>query len=338
MKMKAMAVAAFLLAPGAARADTHAPWPAHWNNWNDSALWVTVGNPGNTGEWSGESFGGYGDDRICGAVGYTFKIGKFEVTAGQYTAFLNAKAATDPYDLYNHFMWDNDRGCKIRRFGTPGSYTYSVAEDWANRPVNLVTWGDAARFCNWLTSGQTKDGSYYLNGAMSYEDLAAVTRKANGRYFIPTEDEWYKAAYYNRATDSYYDYPTGTNTLPSNDVADPDPGNSANFQQGGDAIGQPYMRTEVGEYENSASPYGTFDQGGNVWEWNETVPLPRFRGLRGGTYNDGAVFLTAAARYLDGAGDDSTMTGFRIVEVPEPATLLLLAFGGLASVRRRRGA
>ncbi|UCD27341.1 MAG: SUMF1/EgtB/PvdO family nonheme iron enzyme, partial [Planctomycetota bacterium] len=116
---------------------------------------VPVGNPGNTGELSGESIpGGYGPDRICGAVDYEYHIGKYEVTAGQYTAFLNAVADTDTYGLYNSEMWSSDYGCKIRQFGAEGSYTYSVTLDWCNRPVNLVSWGDAARFANWLHNGQ----------------------------------------------------------------------------------------------------------------------------------------------------------------------------------------
>jgi formylglycine-generating enzyme required for sulfatase activity len=36
-------------------------------------------------------------------------------------------------------------------------------------------------------------------------------------------------------------------------------------------IGSPYYRMNVGEFENSDSPYGTFDQGGNIWEWNEAI-------------------------------------------------------------------
>ena len=97
---------------------------------------VTVGNPGNTGELSGSGAGGYGPDRICGAVDYTYKIGKYEVTAGQYTAFLNAAAVMDTYGLYNTGMWSSSYGCKIERSGTSGSYTYSVATDWASRPAN----------------------------------------------------------------------------------------------------------------------------------------------------------------------------------------------------------
>jgi len=96
---------------------------------------VVVGNPGNVGEWSGESYSGYGPDRLCGAVDYIYEIGKFEVTAGQHTEFLNAVAKTDTYELYDTRMWDNHQGCKIQRSGLPGSYTYTVTADQANRPA-----------------------------------------------------------------------------------------------------------------------------------------------------------------------------------------------------------
>jgi hypothetical protein len=71
---------------------------------------VTVGDPGNTGELSGSGAGGYGNDRICGSVGYSYNIGKYEVTAGQYADFLNNKAKTDPYGLYDTRMTNLDLG------------------------------------------------------------------------------------------------------------------------------------------------------------------------------------------------------------------------------------
>ena len=339
------------LAAGAAKAQTHAPWPTDWNNWNDPALWVTVGNPGNAGEWSGWIAEGEGPARICGAVGYTFNMGKFEVTAGQYTEFLNKVAATDTYGLYHTWMdsTDNSAGCGIKRTGSSGSYTYSVPSDWANRPVNWVSWGDAARFANWLANGQptgtqelttTEDGSYYLNGAMTGAALMAVTRKASARYVIPSEDEWYKAAYHKNdgVTSDYFYYPTSSNTLPFNVLGNPtDPGNRATLRYGAYTIGLPYFRTEVGEHENSGSPYGTFDQCGNVWEWNEGGVGLEGRNLRGGAYNSGdASRLHAAYRYERSPTDEYYDYGFRVAAVPEPATMGLLALGGLVLLMTRR--
>ena len=118
---------------------------------------VPVGNVGNAGELSGESVpGGICPDRICGAVNYAYNIGKFEVTAAQYKDFLNAVAKTDTYGLYNANMNPvvSSWGCNIRRSGSAGNLSYSVAADWANRPVNYVSYWNACRFANWMHNGQ----------------------------------------------------------------------------------------------------------------------------------------------------------------------------------------
>jgi len=327
---------------------------------------VTVGNPGNAGELSGKGAGGRGIDSICGPVDYRYNVGKYEVTAGQYCQFLNVSAAIDTYGLYDERM-DTDSGltnsqfgCNIKRSGSPGTYTYSVETDWANRPLNWVSWGDAARFANWLHNGQptgaqdsttTEDGAYDLTGTHPYYNpdgtvndreglrtaLLAVSRKPDWKWAITSENEWYKAAYYNPATGTYYDYPTGSDTAPDNDVIDPDPGNNAT-SWGDDhyTIGSPYWRTEAGEHENSDSPYGTFDQGGNVWEWNEAV-IGLSRGIRSGTFTDSADNQLASWRGdCDAVAYESDNIGFRVSEVPEPTTLSLLALSGLALIRRRK--
>ena len=313
---------------------------------------VTIGNPGNPGELSGSGAGGYGPDRICGAVDYAYNFGKYEVTAGKYTGFLNAVAGTDTYGLYNTRMWEWPQGCQIQRSGSSGSYTYSVAGDWANYPVNFVSFGDSARFANWLHNGQpagaqglstTEDGAYYLNGAMTQAELLAVNREPDWTWAITSEDEWYKAAYHKNdgASGNYFDYPTSSDALPSNDLVDPDPGNNANLRVGFDfTVGPPNYLTETGEFENSSSPYGTFDQGGNVWEWNELVwtdGYNNFRGIRGGAWFFDDTALHAACR--DGGGNpigESYMIGFRVSAIPEPASIAILALGGVMVLGRRR--
>src|SRR5262245_16498456 len=102
---------------------------------------VPVGDVGNPHDpTTGNLFGG---------VNYAYNIGKYEVTAGQYTAFLNAVAATDPYSLYDTSQTSDVRVAGISRSGSSGSYTYSVIGS-PNHPISYITWGDAARFANWL--------------------------------------------------------------------------------------------------------------------------------------------------------------------------------------------
>ncbi len=304
---------------------------------------VTVGNPGNVGELSGT--GGPNPDRVCGAVDYAYSMGKYEVTAGQYTEFLNAVAASDPYELYNGHMWGNEYGCKIQRLGEAGGYAYAVESDWANRPVNYVSWADAARFANWMHNGQpvgpqglstTEHGSYFLNGAMSDAEVLAVVREADAIWVIPSEDEWYKAAYHKNdgVTGNYYDYPTSSDDVPSNELVDPDPGNNATYNNSNWTIGAPYYRTEVGAHENSYSPYGTYDQGGNVWEYNEAV-IGSERGLRGGAFSYISGSMHANIRGNAPLGE-RYYAGFRLAMIPEPGALAILAIMvGLRVLRQR---
>src|SRR6476659_6828929 len=249
---------------------------------------VPVGNSGNAPDVR------YNNISV-GSVANAYQIGKYEVTAGQYSEFLNAVAKADPNGLYNPAMGGppNNYGTNIQRAGSSPNYSYSVAADWANRPVNFVSFWDAARFANWLHNGQptgaqgsgtTEDGAYH-----DVENQTLFGRNPGARFFIPTENEWYKAAYHKNdgVTGNYWDYPTASDTLLGNTL--PDPGNHANFWDGGGTgnhtytIDSPYYRTEVGSFVNSPGPYGTFDQAGNVSEFNEAVlGIPSARGLRGG--------------------------------------------------------
>jgi formylglycine-generating enzyme required for sulfatase activity len=112
-------------------------------------------------------------------VAYEYQIGKYHVTIGQYTAFLNAVAVTDTYSLYNANMATNLNVAGIAQAGVSGSFTYSVITNGGisvNRPITYVSWWDAARFSNWMANGQptgaqssttTENGAYNVNGATS---------------------------------------------------------------------------------------------------------------------------------------------------------------------------
>lgn len=281
---------------------------------------VTVRNPGNPVDIR---FGGYG------GVEYLYHIGKFEITAAQYTEFLNAVARTDTYGLYNPRMADTapgtyGYGCNIQRTGSPGDYSYSVPSAYANRPVNYVGFWDACRFANWMNNGQpttgvqdastTEVGSYTLNG-YNDTDGRTIQRNLNARWVVPTQDEWYKAAYHKNdgLTNHYWIFPTSSDSVNTN---------MANYNM---SVGH---TTDVGTYSSYPSPYGTFDQGGNVYEWNESLNTFDMISRR----MQGSSFILLSTDALSGAYRqylnptlEIRSIGFRIAYIPEPATLGLMA-------------
>jgi sulfatase modifying factor 1 len=273
--------------------------------------WVTVGNPGN----AADSLTGYG------AVDHTYQIGKYEVTNSQYGEFLNAKGQANANGIYNASM----SSYGITQSGSSGSYIYSVTESLANHPVALVSWFDAARFANWMMNGQgggdMEDGAYTLNGATS----GIITANIGAQIYLPSENEWYKSAYYNAANTSYSLYPNGQNTITSAD---------ANY-----GSGEPTM---VGAYADDTSFYDTLDQGGNVWEWNDAVISGTQRGMRGGAWgNDilvfGDFYLSSNGRYYDYTlNGEYADVGFRIASIPEPMSILMTMFAGAVMLIRRK--
>jgi len=301
---------------------------------------VPIGNPGNAADTR------YIDSSHpsgVGAVAQSFNIGTTEVTNAQYVALLNAVAASDPYKLYSTSMATDVHGGIVRNRAS-GSYTYEIkapalngAYTYDNKPVLFVGSDDAMRFANWLQNGQpigpptantTEDGAYTLNGAFLDAGLVTITRNSNAKWWLPNENEWYKAAYYDPVANLYYDYPTGTNAIPDNNLPANDTGNSANYDEFSYTTGNAnYPLTDAGAYALSESPYGTFDQGGSVWEWNETLFGTR-RGLRGDSWRSGTrppPFMRASYWNTLNPSNGDNDIGFRLatIAVPEPRTLYL---------------
>ena len=172
----------------------------------------------------------------------------------------------------------------------------------------------------------------------------AVNRNSGAIDFIPSEDEWYKAAYYKSGGTNagYWLYPTQNNTAPMNTL--PDTGNHANFNNytgANDYTDPTNLLTPVGDFILSPGPYGTFDQGGDIYQWIETDFDSNYRDLQGGSFHSTRSTLAMISYYRDddGPADQNAYVGFRVASaVPEPGALALLAAGamGLAAYGLRR--
>ena len=276
---------------------------------------VTVGNPGNAADTNTGS--------LYGAVSYSYQIGAYDVTGAQYTAFLNAVGSTDTYALYNPSMATDTKVAQISRSGTAGTYTYAVINSTGSRPITYVSWFDSARFSNWMSNGQpsgaqtsttTENGTYNVNGATSGNAVAANATNPNTglapTFRIPLENEWYKAAYYSpnyggSGIGGYYLYATQSDTPPGTTI-----GSSADQANYNYSIG---TATNVGSFSGSGSFYGTFDQSGNVFQWNDLDGTAgSSRGLRGGFWDIDSYGVSSSLRFDIDPSDEGNAFSFRL--------------------------
>jgi formylglycine-generating enzyme required for sulfatase activity len=242
-----------------------------------------------------------------------FDIGTYEVTNQQYVVFLNSVAATDPHELYALEMGTDLRG-GILRSGAPSTYAYTVKPGRESHPVSFVDQYDAARFINWLhhgavASGDTEHGCYELNGS----NPIPLMRNNGATWFLPTWEEWEKAAYYSPdpvfpASGYWWTYPTRSDVQPLAQ-APPSGSNSANYYDSAARIYAVNDTSPVGAYLTASSPSGTFDQGGNVSEFYESND-PSEGDIKGGGWNDaGGNMEWGNSNYGNGGSD---MVGFRV--------------------------
>lgn len=301
--------------------------------------WVTVGNADNANDSTG-----------YGSVAYSYNIGKHDVTNAQYTEFLNAvdPSGANSFGLYNSNMGTSSNSAGISfNSGAASGQKYQLISGQGNKPVTWVSFIDAMRFANWMNNGQgsatTESGGYSLT-----QSPVTVTHSANAAVWIPTENEWYKAAYYDPSLNSgaggYWTYPTRSNTAPGNVVGSA--ANQANYNNGVYSVtqsadyssSQNYL-TDVGAFSGSASYYGTFDQGGELYQWNEATIFDFFRVQRGGAWSLSAYYMTTANRYYADPAYEFGVAGFRLASslVPEPSRVILLVAGvGRLLMGRRR--
>ena len=296
---------------------------------------VTIGNPGNEPDARSNS---RPVSATLGQVGYTYGIGKFEVSE-------------DMINKYN------------ANFGTANSLVITKDNRGTNKPATRVSWNEAARFVNWLNTSTGGFAAYKFTTGGVNDNIALWTssdtldydasnryRSKRAKYVLPSYNEWYKSAYYNPSNSTYYNFPNGSNTAPTA-VASGTTAGTAVYNQS-NAQG-PADVTQAG----GLSPYGVMGLGGNVLELEESSgdlanssgSSPR--GFRGGDWDEVSSHLLSSRRNGDGLGINPIFgydyLGFRVASlsssappaVPEPSMMVigtLFGLGGLMAKRRMK--
>jgi hypothetical protein len=307
--MKAMTGLTFLLLAHLCAGAIHADTFGSGANTFDIEF-ARISNPGNVPDTTG-------DPNPAGSVPYRYRIGKYEISE-------------DMIDKANAL----------------GALGITHDHRGTNKPAT-VNWFEAARFVNWLNTSTGGTPAYKFDGSGIFQHWTPADagynpnnlyRNRRARYFLPSVHEWYKAAYYDPISGTYYDYPTGSDSVPTA-VASGTEAGTAVYR--GEIWPGPADITLAG----GLSHYGTVGQGGNAWEWEETDEdlvndsmnsycslCTLQRGVRGGGWEDQAVFMTAYTR-VHGRPDVENVevwnVGFRVASIPEPSSLLLV---GLAIV------
>ncbi len=281
---------------------------------------VNIGNAGNAND-AGAGGGLYSS--LYGGVPYAYRMGTFEIAQDAIT-----KAAASGVLNLGGGAWS------------------------ATQPVTNISWYQAAAFVNYLNTSTGRPAAYQLNGTNTALTLWTsgqawqaggenLYRHKDAYYFLPSEDEWYKAAYHKNdgVTANYWDYATGSNTIPTA-VASGNTGGIAVYKT---VTASPAAVNNAG----GLSAYGTMGQNGNVWEWNESAvdginnSEDESRVFRAGSWYAPDYILRSSTRFdwLVTPSYSDIDVGFRVASVPEPSsTVLMLSAGLLALARRRRRA
>jgi formylglycine-generating enzyme required for sulfatase activity len=314
---------------------------------------VRVGAPGNA-PWAGTTpppiFGDVALGR--GRVDYEYRIGRFEVTTREWCEFFNA--AFDRSD--GQIPWlipPNFWGAVGTTATMPGGRRWQVPAGNERRPVGNISWRMAAIFANWLHNEKRTDRQAFMNGAYDVSTFGGtdnftdqLTHNPGARYWIPTWDEWLKAAHFDPDKNGpgqggWWTYSNGTDT----ELIPGPPGEGqANFgwRDGLDS----QWRVPLGAYPESESPWGMLDAAGGTTEWTEGVLFgsqnTRFRVVEGSYWGSDPGFSIRDAVFAAGLppfpGLNFLDFGFRIAAaVPAaPPALVLIVGGSLSVVRRRR--
>ena len=320
--------------------------------------WAIVGNPGNAPDTLVMNKGSAADYTTgYGSVGYTYQISKYDVTNSQYTQFLNAAdpSGSNTTKIYDARMSAANLGLaytggiNFNAAATSGS-KYSVKTGQESFPATWIRWDSGGRMVNWLANGQgsgsTESGVYDMS-VLTSGFATPPTRAPGATIFLPSENEYYKAAYYDPTKSGiggYWQYGVMSDTAPVG-VAPSGGSKSANIGNGNSGGGSTadtmattgaafstsvnYL-TNVGAYATATSYYGLYDTEGLLYNWTEATrtsfgnQLPIYRGgsWRYGDQSDGAAYRNI---YSGAAVASYAWYGLRIASLPSapPATITI---------------
>jgi sulfatase modifying factor 1 len=297
---------------------------------------VTIGDPGNAADTAGSP-------NPAGDVGYTYGIGKFEVSE----------------DILNKYN---------ANFGIANGLVINKNRRGPNKPATDIGWNEAARFVNWLNTSTGGYAAYKFTTGGVNDNIAVWTasdtldydasnpyRSKRATYALPSYDEWYKAAFYKGGSlnAGYWLYTTGSNTAPTSVAS------GTGFDVNGNRVNEAVYNGQSGPADvtqaGGLSAYGVMGLGGNVFEWEESsFDLANSNGsssrrFRGGSWGGFSGFLSSSFLLSSGIAPSSQSQdlGFRVVRlspssppaVPEPSMMVigtLFGLGGLVAKRRRK--
>lgn len=216
---------------------------------------------------------------VCGTIQTDFYISRYPVTVAQYDLFVQA----DGYQTRRFWTADGWRWRTENRIEAPQDYA-SVFQT-ANHPRVGISWFEAVAFCRWLSESISKP----------------VT--------LPDENQWELCA---RGADGRI-YPWGNRCK------------SHHCNMAASGVGS---TSAVGIFPAGQAACGAADVSGNVWEWCRTrwfstypsrenpeqnlLEGAKWRVLRGGSFDDNAIFTRCACRNGAPPFSRGRIIGFRL--------------------------
>ncbi len=304
--------------------------------------WVTVGAPGNA------PFPGpdpIGDVVGRGGVDYVYRIGRTEITTGQWLSFVNTFSTQS--DELGQFGIPSNWGARVDTSYTGPGMRWQLRDgaDAGMLPVFGVSWRTAAMYCNWLCNGQSSDlisldtGAYDTSTFHFNEDGTLAdqrTHSPGAQYWIPTMDEWLKAAHfdpnrYGPGQSGWWQYSHSSDVLPESGL--PGEGETSAGLNLPD-FGQ--FDIPLGAYPDTLSPWGLLDITGGAAEWTEEMYNDLYRGVDGASAGFSLRELDEILHFRIDFPTSRGSRGLRIASVPAPGPVTAIVLTLLLTPRRRR--